>query len=134
MARPACAATGATSIDELAVWCASRTAAEVEALGTEHRFPVARVAWAQEAIDFEQLAARKFFEQVDHPVIGSHPYIAFPVRFSAGPYRWNRTHSPTLGGDNDSVLAGLGFEPEAIADLSARNVIATSVVSSQQGW
>jgi crotonobetainyl-CoA:carnitine CoA-transferase CaiB-like acyl-CoA transferase len=128
------AATGATSLDELAQWCANRTAAEVEALGTEHRFPVARVAWAQEAIDFEQLVARKFFEHVDHPVTGSHPYIAFPIRFSAGPYRWNRSPSPTLGGDNESVLAELGFDPEAIADLAERNVIATSVVSSQQGW
>ena len=128
------AATGATHLDELAQWCATRTAAELEALGTEHRFPVARVAWAHEAIDFEQFVARRFFEELDHPVTGIHPYIAFPIRFSAGPFRWNRSPSPTLGGDNGAVLTELGFEPEAIADLAARNVIATSVVSSQQGW
>ncbi len=128
------AATGASNTDQLAGWCASRTAAEVEAVCAEHRVPVARVAWAQEAIDFEQLVARKFFEQIDHPVTGTHPYIAFPMRFSAGPHRWNRSPSPTLGGDHDAVLAELGFEPAEIADLAARHVIATSVVSSQQGW
>lgn len=128
------AATGATNLDELAGWCATRTAAEVEALGREHRFPAARVAWAQEAIDFEQLVARGFFEQVDHPVTGTHPYIAFPVRFSAGPRRWNRTPSPTLGGDNAGVLTELGFGADEIADLAERNVIATAVVAGQQGW
>jgi crotonobetainyl-CoA:carnitine CoA-transferase CaiB-like acyl-CoA transferase len=128
------AETGAADLDELARWCATRTTVEVETLAHRLRVPAARVAWAHEAIDFSQLVTRDFFEDVTHPVTGTHPYIAFPVRFSAGPHRWNRNPSPTLGGDNESVLAELGFEPADIAALTERNVIATSVVSSQQGW
>jgi crotonobetainyl-CoA:carnitine CoA-transferase CaiB-like acyl-CoA transferase len=128
------AATGAADLDDLAAWCATRTAAETEALGERLGVPAARVAWAHEVVTFEQLVARNFFEDVTHPVTGTHPYIAFPVRFSAGPHRWNRHPSPTLGADNDSLLRELGYEPAEIAGLDARGVIATTVASSQQGW
>ena len=127
-------ATGAEDLDALAAWCATRTAAEVETLGERLRVPAARVAWAHEAVTFEQLVARDFFEDVSHPVTGTHPYIAFPVRFSAGPHRWNRRPSPTLGGDNESLLLELGYEPAEIESLEQRGVIATAVASSQQGW
>jgi crotonobetainyl-CoA:carnitine CoA-transferase CaiB-like acyl-CoA transferase len=127
-------ATGSADLDELAAWCATRTPVEVETLAHQLRVPAARVSWAHEAIDFAQLEWRGFFEQVSHPVTGTHPYIAFPVRFDSGPHRWNREPSPTLGGDNERVLTELGYEPEQIASLAERNVIATSVVSGQQGW
>jgi crotonobetainyl-CoA:carnitine CoA-transferase CaiB-like acyl-CoA transferase len=126
--------TGATCVDQLAAWCAAHTAAEVEALGEQLGVPAARVAWAHEVVGFEQLVARNFFEDVTHPVTGTHPYIAFPVRFSAGPHRWNRRPSPTLGLDNDRVLLELGYEPSEIAGFGERGVIATAVASSQQGW
>jgi crotonobetainyl-CoA:carnitine CoA-transferase CaiB-like acyl-CoA transferase len=128
------AATGAASLEDLAAWCATRTAAEAEALGERLGVPVARVAWAHEVTTFEQLVARDFFEDVSHPVTGTHPYIAFPVRFSAGPHRWNRHPSPTLGADNERLLGELGYEPAEIAGLDERGVIATAVASSQQGW
>lgn len=127
-------ATGAADLDELAAWCATRSAIEVETLAHQLRVPAARVAWAHEAVDFYQLEWREFFEEVSHPVTGTHPYIAFPVRFSDGPHRWNREPSPTLGGDNVSVLEQLGYTPDEIAGFAEHGVIATSVVSSQQGW
>jgi crotonobetainyl-CoA:carnitine CoA-transferase CaiB-like acyl-CoA transferase len=127
-------AIGVKDLDELATWCATRTPAEVEALGRRLGVPAARVAWAHEVVDFEQLVARGFFEDVNHPVTGTHPYIAFPVRFSAGPHRWNRRHSPTLGADNTDVLRELGYEPDAITGLEQRGVIATAVAAGQQGW
>jgi crotonobetainyl-CoA:carnitine CoA-transferase CaiB-like acyl-CoA transferase len=126
--------TGAADLEDLATWCVSRTAAEAEALGQRLGVPAARVAWAHEVVTFEQLVARDFFEDVSHPVTGTHPYIAFPVRFSAGPHRWNRNPSPTLGADNERVLGELGYEPTEIAGLDERGVIATAVASSQQGW
>ena len=126
--------TGAADLEDLATWCASRTAAEAEALGERLGVPAARVAWAHEVVMFEQLVARDFFENVSHPVTGTHPYIAFPVRFSAGPHRWNRHPSPTLGADNERLLGELGYEPTEIARLDERGVIATAVASSQQGW
>ena len=77
--------------------------------------------------------ARDFFEDVSHPVTGTHPYIAFPVRVLGRPHRWNRHPSPTLGADNERLLGELGYESAEIADLDQRGVIATTVASSQQG-
>ena len=106
----------------------------IEALGERLGVPIARVTWAHEIVGFEQLVARGFFEELTHPVTGTHPYISFPVRFSAGPFRWNRQAAPTLGADNASLLGELGYDPATIDRLRDEGVIATAVASSQQGW
>jgi crotonobetainyl-CoA:carnitine CoA-transferase CaiB-like acyl-CoA transferase len=127
-------ATGATNGAELEAWCAEREPAMVEELGERHGIPIARVLWAHEVVDIPQLVERGFFEEVTHPVTGTHPYIAFPVRFSAGPHRWNRTAAPTMGVDNAALLTELGYAAEAIDRLRADGVIAEAVASSQSGW
>jgi crotonobetainyl-CoA:carnitine CoA-transferase CaiB-like acyl-CoA transferase len=127
-------ATGAACGDELEAWCAGREPAEIEALGEALGIPVARVLWAHELIDLPQLIERQFFEELTHPVTGTHPYIAFPVRFSDGPHRWNRTAAPTLGVDNVDLLTELGYSAGAIDQLGADGVIAQEVASGQSGW
>jgi crotonobetainyl-CoA:carnitine CoA-transferase CaiB-like acyl-CoA transferase len=127
-------ATGAACGDELEAWCAGREPAEIEALGEALGIPVARVLWAHELIDLPQLIERQFFEELTHPVTGTHPYIAFPVRFSDGPHRWNRTAAPTLGADNVALLTELGYSAGAIDQLRADGVIAQEVASGQSGW
>jgi crotonobetainyl-CoA:carnitine CoA-transferase CaiB-like acyl-CoA transferase len=127
-------ATGATNVAELEAWCAEREPTMIEELGDRHGIPIARVLWAHEVVDIPQLVERGFFEDLTHPVTGTHPYIAFPVRFSAGPHRWNRTAAPTMGADNTALLAELGYAGEAIDRLRADGVIAEAVASSQSGW
>jgi crotonobetainyl-CoA:carnitine CoA-transferase CaiB-like acyl-CoA transferase len=127
-------AIGGSDAETLADWCRSRPAEEIEALGVELGVPVARVAWPHEVVSYEQLVARGFFEQLEHPVVGTHPYISFPVRFSDGPHRWNRRPAPTLGGDNDWLLRELGYDDDSIERLAADGVIATAVASDQRGW
>jgi crotonobetainyl-CoA:carnitine CoA-transferase CaiB-like acyl-CoA transferase len=132
--RAVVAAIGGSDVETLARWCRSRGPDEIEALGVRLRVPIARVAWPHEVVAYEQLVARGFFEQLDHPVTGTHPYISFPVRFSDGPHRWNRRPAPTLGGDNESLLRELGYDDVSIERLAADGVIATAVASDQRGW
>lgn len=125
---------GAQTLVELASWCAARTAEEIcEALWS-HGVPVAPVVWAQQVIDNPQLVARGFFEPLAHPVCGTHPYISWPARFSAGPHVWNREPSPTMGQHNIEILGELGFDDAAIAGLRDRDVISEGVLTKKHGW
>lgn len=126
--------TGASSMAALELWCASRSAQEVTAALWSRGVPASPVYWAQEAIENPQLLARGFFESLDHPVCGSHPYISWPGRFSAGPATWNRQPSPTMGQHNAEILAELGFDASQIADFYERQVVAEGVLTSKHGW
>jgi crotonobetainyl-CoA:carnitine CoA-transferase CaiB-like acyl-CoA transferase len=128
------AATGTSDLDQLSEWCAAKRASDVEQLGDALGVPVGRVTWAHEITSFPQLIERGFFEHVAHAVTGTHPYVSFPARFSAGPHQWNRHGAPTLGGDNQALLTELGYDSDAIARLREGGVIAEGVVSSQHGW
>lgn len=128
------AAIGAGDLDGLAAWCRQRTVAEVESLVEALDVPVGRVTWAHHIVGNPQLVSRGYFEQLTHPITGTHPYVGFPVRFSSGPHRWNRTPAPTLGGDNEPLLRELGYDDASIAQLTASGVISTSVLTGQHGW
>lgn len=127
-------AVGVGDIEGLEAWCLRRPAAEVEAVAERVGVPVGRVTWAHEIVDNPQLIARGYFEHVTHPLTGTHPYTSFPVRFSAGPSVWNRTHAPMLGGQNDELLRELGYADDVIQRLVADGVVATSVLTGQRGW
>ena len=126
--------TGAQSMAALAPWCAARTAAEVTDALWSHGIPASPVFWAHETIDNAQFVARGFFEAVDHPICGTHPYISWPGRFSAGPTTWNRQPSPTMGQHNAEVLAELGFDDGQINDFYERQVISDGVLTQKHGW
>jgi len=112
-------------LDEaLSKWAANRdrdaTVEELLASG----IPAAPVWDARIASRHPQALARDFFEQVEHPVIGTHPLVRPPFRF-ATVERWNRTSSPTIGQHNREVLRELGVSEEEIAELEQEQVIGT---------
>ncbi|MCP4040319.1 MAG: CoA transferase [bacterium] len=84
--------------------------------------PAARLADPREIHAHPQLAARGYFEQLDHPVIGTHPIATLPYRFATLP-RWVRRRAPTLGEHNTELLTELGRGAEEIASLEADGVI-----------
>ena len=71
--------------------------------------PVGKVMQPHDQPDLPQLAARGFFEEVDHPVIGTSRYSTLPMRFSRGPERVHRRHAPLLGEHNGELLGELGL-------------------------
>jgi crotonobetainyl-CoA:carnitine CoA-transferase CaiB-like acyl-CoA transferase len=75
--------------------------------------------------DHPQLHARRFYEEIDHPVVGTMATPTWPFRF-ASVDRWLRTAAPTLGQHNHEILVGeLGIDEDAYAALEAAQVIGT---------
>ncbi|MBU6380809.1 MAG: CoA transferase [Betaproteobacteria bacterium] len=75
-----------------------------------------------EAFEEEQVKARGVRLELPHPVAGSVPQIASPMRFSETALDHQRP-PPTLGEHSDAILASLGLSPAQIAELRAQAVI-----------
>src|SRR5262249_27208002 len=73
-----------------------------------------------------QLQARRFFETVSHPLVGSHAFPTLPLQ-SASP--WYSRPAPTLGQHTEEVLRELlGLDESALAALRAAGIIGTHPV------
>jgi crotonobetainyl-CoA:carnitine CoA-transferase CaiB-like acyl-CoA transferase len=111
--------------DELAKWCA---ASPVDALVDQlvaAGVPAASVINPRDVARHPQLRERKFFESLDHPVVGRHELPSVPFRFaSRGDAGWLRRPAPTVGEHNDEVLRDvLGLTDDELARLRADAVI-----------
>jgi crotonobetainyl-CoA:carnitine CoA-transferase CaiB-like acyl-CoA transferase len=114
----------------LAAWCAGRTVDDIVDSMLTAGVPVAPVVHPWEQLGFPQLAARQFFETVDHPVAGPSRHVSYPFRLpgSAGPV--HRGPAPLLGQHNDDVFGGLlGCSAAEIARLRENGVIGDQVPS-----
>ncbi len=70
-----------------------------------------------------QLAARGFFEELDHPVCGRQAFVGLPFRYRSVE-GWLTRPAPTMGEHNREVLAGeLGLGGDEIDRLTALGVI-----------
>lgn len=111
-------------IDErLAQWCAGRTRDEIVDTLWDAGVPVAKVMQPHRQAELDQLAARGFFEVVDHPVCGPARLSSVPMRLSGGPCRFHTQPAPLLGQHNRELLAELGLTDAEIAQLEADGVI-----------
>jgi crotonobetainyl-CoA:carnitine CoA-transferase CaiB-like acyl-CoA transferase len=110
---------------ELARWAAERdlepTVAELVAAGV----PAAPVVDPRTTYRHPQLAARGFYEELTHPVVGTHPVCAPPFRFASVAH-WLRSPAPTLGEHSREVLGGLlGLTAAELDELETAQVIGT---------
>jgi crotonobetainyl-CoA:carnitine CoA-transferase CaiB-like acyl-CoA transferase len=110
---------------ELARWAAGRdldaTVAALVAAGV----PAAPVTDPRTTWRHPQLAARRFYETLDHPVVGSHPVCGPPFRF-ASVERWLRRPAPTIGQHNREILGELlGLSGSELDQLEAARVVGT---------
>lgn len=72
----------------------------------------------------EQVVSRQLALDLPHPVAGTVPTVASPLRLSASPVEY-RTAPPPLGHDTRDVLArDLGLGADAIDDLVRRGIVA----------
>jgi len=70
-----------------------------------------------------QVLARGLKVELPHPLAGSVPAVANPIRFSATPVEY-RNAAPLLGEHTEAVLRErLGYDPATIAGLRERQVI-----------
>jgi crotonobetainyl-CoA:carnitine CoA-transferase CaiB-like acyl-CoA transferase len=77
----------------------------------------------------EQLAHRRFFETVEHPVHGSSSIATFPFRLPDDDGPVHRRPAPLLGEHNGEILGGLlGVPADELEQLVADGVIGTAVL------
>ena len=87
--------------------------------------PAAPATDPRRSSDHPQMRARGFFEDVSHPVVGTHPTSGLPWR-ATGVDRWITRAAPTLGQDNQEILGGrLGCTDEELQALEADGIIGT---------
>jgi crotonobetainyl-CoA:carnitine CoA-transferase CaiB-like acyl-CoA transferase len=76
--------------------------------------------------ELPQLAARGFFEDVDHPVNARTPHSTLPFTLTRGPDRVHIQPAPLLGQHNRELLSELGLTDNDIDDLETQGVIGSA--------
>lgn len=119
--------TAADELDgALSAWAAGCEVREAEARLRAAGVAAARVAAPADLVADPHLAARGFWEEVEHPVLGRFRTTAMPFRLAGRTGPWLPTAAPTLGQHNDDVLGGeLGLGPGELARLAAAGVVGT---------
>lgn len=92
----------------LAAWCAERVAGDVVEVLAAAGVPAAEVRQPHRQPELDPLAERRFFEEVDHPAIGSARYSTLPFRLDGIDGPLHRRHAPLLGEHTDALLAASG--------------------------
>lgn len=114
-------------IDEhLNAWCEQRSGDEIVDALWGHGVPVARVMQPHRQTELPQLAARGFFEDVDHPVNTRTPHSTLPFTSSRRAEKIHVRPAPLLGQHNHEVLSELGLSDKDIEELEANGVIGTA--------
>jgi crotonobetainyl-CoA:carnitine CoA-transferase CaiB-like acyl-CoA transferase len=105
-------------------WVKDKDRDEMAARAQHLRLPYAAVRELDELIADEQLSARGYFVDVEHPELGrSFRYPGAPFAFSATPWRVYRR--PPLVGEHTAEILGheLGMDADELAVMTAQGVI-----------
>jgi crotonobetainyl-CoA:carnitine CoA-transferase CaiB-like acyl-CoA transferase len=114
----------------LQAWCGERAAEDVVSILWQHGVPVARVLQPHRQPELPPLQSRGFFEQLEHPVMGTARYSTIPFRLTGLPERLHSRHAPLLGEHTIELLEELGVTADELAALEADGVIATTLVGA----
>ncbi|MEM9174420.1 MAG: CoA transferase [Myxococcota bacterium] len=113
-------------VARLADWTRARSRDECLSILHRQGVPAAATVNAHRLHPNEQLAARRFFQKMDHPVTGPTRYPSFPAAFSLFERELHRGPPPTLGQHNREILQGeLGIRDEAFDRLEAEAIVGT---------
>ncbi|MBW0019598.1 MAG: CoA transferase [Mycobacterium sp.] len=107
-------------------WTAQRSPVEVVKTLRSQGIAASEVLAQSTLLDDEQLAARGFWERVQHPVVGTFKCLGLPFTVDDQPRQWIRTPPPLYGQHNAEILTGLlGLADSELASLSAAGVISS---------
>jgi crotonobetainyl-CoA:carnitine CoA-transferase CaiB-like acyl-CoA transferase len=107
----------------LAAWCEQRTGDEIVELLWNAGVPVGKVMQPHRQIELPQLAFRRFFENVGHPVNPTTRHSTLPFRLSRGPDKIHARPAPLLGQHNRELFSELGLTDDEIDELEGGGVI-----------
>ena len=107
----------------VAAWTAARTPEEVTATLQTVAVPAFTVMSNRDLADDAHLAARGFFVDLKHPVVGVRRHLGVPWRMSESDCHVRRP-APCLGADTERVLSEIcGYSADEIARLRGANVL-----------
>lgn len=113
-------------LDELiGAWTGHHTHYEAMHILQEAGVPAGAVLDAAELLNDEQLRARGFFQEINHPECGSRKYCGLPIKISGTPEP-SKKPAPCLGEHNQYILGELlGLSKEEITQLEEKDIIGT---------
>jgi crotonobetainyl-CoA:carnitine CoA-transferase CaiB-like acyl-CoA transferase len=104
-------------------WALKHTRDEIYKSVQEKRCVAGMICTPEDLLKSEQLQAREFFVEIDHPIAGKLTYPSAPYKLSKTPWRVLRP-APLLGEHNQEVYCGrLGYTKEQLVRLSQGGII-----------
>ena len=102
----------------------TKTKAELLDGALERGLLIAPITTTQEVVDSPQLAAREYWQTLEHPELGQRFSYPGPfAKFSASPITYRR-RPPTIGEHNTEIYRDeLGFSQQQLAELKSRGII-----------
>ena len=96
-------------------WAAAQTKEDIYHTLQGMRTIAGYVADVEDLLDSGQLNARDFFQNIEHPHVGTATYPGEPIRVSG--HAWRHERAPLLGEHNGEILGGrLGLSKAEIAE------------------
>jgi crotonobetainyl-CoA:carnitine CoA-transferase CaiB-like acyl-CoA transferase len=104
-------------------WMTNHTREEIYHRAQALSCPVGPISNIEDLLNSEQLRARDFFVEVEHPEIGRFKFPATPYKLSRTPWRLEH-RAPLLGEHNDEVYGHrLGYSREDLVRMRATGTI-----------
>ncbi len=109
-------------LDELMMpWLKERGKWEVTRAAQELRLAFTPVLNPEEVINDEQIQARDFFAEVEHPVMGKVKYPGAPAKLNGSP--WQAGRAPLLGEHNEEIYGSIGYSEKQLSELRKKGII-----------
>ena len=110
--------------DNIYEFIKTKTKAELFEAALEKGILLSPITTVKDVVESPQLAARGFWENVEHPELGTTiTYPGYPIKISGHPCKVRR-RPPFIGEHNEEIYAGeLGFSERELAALKKRGVI-----------
>ena len=101
----------ADEVDALMLpWLLDNDKVDIFKAGQEHGLGFSFVSTMQDLLDMEQLQARDYFEELDHPVAGTLRYPGAPISPHSPEPAWVYRRAPLLGENSQAIIVDrLGY-------------------------